>query len=416
MYLDFYKISKDSFQMTPDAATAFWSISQTAALTALVEGFEARNGLIVITDEIGLGKTTVLRSYLKRITSEHPRIIHVPNGNLYLSFKGLLKTMLAVWGAEDELDHLTDLLERLHQVLREDYHRGRAVMLFIDEAQNLPLVTLKHLTMLSNLETNTDKLLQIVLVGQPELNQILKRTEFRQLTQRIERYERLIPFTTEESLSYIRYRLDKTAPQGDTIFSQEASHALIQAARGNPRVLNTLCANTLVEGARQREKPISAQTVKQVLRERKDRSITRYSQPRLVYVMGAAAALVLALLWFALPRASVTAKTSAATSAAPDHRAIAAAPKPDEALTTDKNAILSPGRVSKMATFPLTIFVGEGEDLSSIALDIYGFVNPALYAAILQHNPQLRDFASVKAGDKLVLPAVPATREPSDRR
>ncbi len=104
MYLDFYKLLKDPFQMTPDAATAFWSTSQQAALLTLTEGFQDRRGLLAITGEVGLGKTTVLRGYLKHLTAEAPRIIHIPNANLYLSFKGLLKIMLLAYKATDVAD------------------------------------------------------------------------------------------------------------------------------------------------------------------------------------------------------------------------------------------------------------------------------------------------------------------------
>ncbi len=311
MYLQFYKFSKDPFRMTPEAETGFWSTSQHAVLTALTEGFEYRQGLIVITGEVGLGKTTVLRSHLKRMASYHPRMIHISNANLYLSFKGLVKTMLMAWEEKEESDNLYELLNRLQQVLLDDYRKGRAIMLLIDEAQNLPLVTLKHLTTFSNFETDADKLLQIVLIGQPELHELLNHKELRQLAQRIERYETLSPLSPQESLSYIDYRLGNAAPQDDTIFSPEAKHHLIQAANGTPRVLNRLCANALFQGARQREKPITAKTAKHVLNEWKDQS-TVASSRRLVYVAAAAAILVLGLLWFARSRPPVSANALSA--------------------------------------------------------------------------------------------------------
>ncbi len=182
--------------------------------------------------------------------------------------------------------------------------------------------------MLSNLETDAEKLLQIVLIGQPELIQTLKRTELRQLAQRVERHDTLTPFTAAESLSYIRYRLDHATPHPEAIFSQEAEQSLIQVAAGKPRVLNTLCASALAQGARQREKPISALTVKHVMGQRADRSMALPSSQHLVYGLGTAAALGLGLLWFSWLRPAVTAKTPSVASTNLVHEALPAVSPP----------------------------------------------------------------------------------------
>ena len=156
-------------------------------------------------------------------------------------------------------------VRRLHDVLVEEYRQGHNVVLVVDEAQNMPIETLENLRMLSNLETSTDKLIQIVLVGQPEFDRILDRHELRQLKQRIAVRSTLAPLSAAESLAYIRYRLEKAGAESTDIFTRGALRRIVRHARGIPRLLNILCDNALITGLGYQKKPVTAAIVREVI-------------------------------------------------------------------------------------------------------------------------------------------------------
>ena len=263
MYLEFYGLRKAPFQITPDPDFSLFKAPVTKLqLGAIIYGIEERQGFVVITGEVGLGKTTILRSYLERVDPQQLRTICIFNANV--SFEGLIKTLYAEFDLEYHDEDLFESVKKLHQVLIQEYEQGRNVALIIDESQNMPVDTLENLLMLSNLETATEKLLQIVLIGQPEFENTLNHPELRQLKQRLVIHEKIESLTSQESLAYIHHRLDKVKTHIDPIFHPKAETLLIRAARGTPRVLNTLCTNALIAGVGYQEKPVSARTVKQV--------------------------------------------------------------------------------------------------------------------------------------------------------
>jgi general secretion pathway protein A len=229
----------------------------------MIYGIEARQGFVAITGEVGLGKTTLLRSYLERIDQHKLKAIYIFNANI--SFRSLLKIIFQKFGVEFEAEDLFEMVNRLHQVLIEEYQQGRNVALIIDEAQNMPLETLENLRMLSNLETATEKLVQIVLIGQPEFDHKLNLNELRQLKQRLVIRSTLEPLTDEESMTYILYRLAKVTLDDTLIFTKGALKLILAKAKGTPRTLNILCTNALITGFGYRQKPITAETVKEVL-------------------------------------------------------------------------------------------------------------------------------------------------------
>src|SRR5262245_7289990 len=263
MYLDFYHLKKAPFHITPDPEFLFLSPSHKAALGSIIYGIEERQGFVAITGEVGLGKTTILRSYLERIDQSRLKTIYIFNANI--SFRSLLKTIFREFGLEFEADDLFEMVNRLHQVLIEEYKQGRNVALIIDEAQNMPIETLENLRMLSNLETATEKLVQIVLIGQPEFEHRLNLNELRQLKQRLVIRSTIEALTTEESLAYIEHRLAKVALAEAPIFTKGALKLILDKANGTPRTLNILCTNALITGFGYKQKPIKAGTVKQVL-------------------------------------------------------------------------------------------------------------------------------------------------------
>jgi len=269
MYRDFYHLHKQPFHITPDPEFLFLSPSHREAFAAIIYGIEQRKGFLAITGEVGVGKTTILRAYLEKTGHEQHRIIYVFNAAV--SFSGLLKLILGEFGVAASEDDPFEMVNRLHHLLIDEYQNNRNVVLIIDEAQNMPVATLESLRMLSNLETSEDKLLQIILVGQPELARLLDLHELRQLRQRIAVRCQIDPLTRAESLAYIQHRLARAATHGGVIFAPGALPPIIKEARGIPRIINILCDNTLLTGFGYQQKPITRKIVKEVVAEHRGR-------------------------------------------------------------------------------------------------------------------------------------------------
>jgi general secretion pathway protein A len=265
MYETFYGISKTPFQITPDPQFLYLSPSHKEALGSIIYGIEQRKGFVVVLGEVGLGKTTVLRSYLDRRDRQWMTLVYVFNPNL--SFHALLETILKALGIDDALQSAHGMVDRLHHRLVEEYQNGRNVVLVVDEAQNMPVETLEQLRVLSNLETATDKLLQIVLVGQPEFAATLGRHELRQLRQRIAVRCTLSPLSERDSEAYIEYRLNRVGATSASVFTRKALRQIVQHARGVPRTLNIVCDNVLVTGLGYRRKPVTGDVVQEVIRD-----------------------------------------------------------------------------------------------------------------------------------------------------
>jgi general secretion pathway protein A len=288
MYLDFYRLSKAPFHITPDPEFLFLSPSHKAALGSIIYGIEERQGFVAISGEVGLGKTTILRSYLERVDQRQLKTIYIFNANV--SFRGLLKAIFGEFGVEFETDDPFAMVNHLHQLLIKEYSEGRNVALIIDEAQNMPIETLENLRMLSNLETATEKLVQIILIGQPEFDHKLNLNELRQLKQRIVIRSTIEPLTSEESLAYVRHRLAKVAQTDEPVFTTRALKQIIDKAHGAPRVLNILCTNTLIAGFGYRQKPISATTAKEVIVDYEGKRKRSFCKPALVLATSIAVA------------------------------------------------------------------------------------------------------------------------------
>src|SRR5713101_1791087 len=263
MYLDFYTLKRAPFHITPDPEFLFLSPSHKAALGALVYGIEARQGFVALVGEVGLGKTTILRSYLEHVDPSYLKTIYIFNANV--SFSDLLKTVCRECGLDVSTEDVFDTVNRLYQVLIEAYQQGRNVALIVDEAQHMPLETLEHLRMLSNLETSTQKLIQIVLVGQPEFEAKLNNHALRQLKQRLVIRGTISPLTDEESRDYILYRLAKVVMVDEPIFTKGALREIIKYAQGTPRAINVLCTNALIQGFGYHKRPISTKIIKEVV-------------------------------------------------------------------------------------------------------------------------------------------------------
>jgi general secretion pathway protein A len=260
-------LKKEPFHTTPDPEFLFLSPSHKQALGSIIYGVKNRKGFVVITGEVGVGKTTIVRSYLEGVAKQKTKVIYIFNTNV--TFKNLLKTIYKELGLDPKTGDIVEMLNDLYQILMEEYKQGNTVLLIADEAQNMPIETLENLRMLSNLETSKDKLLQIVLVGQYEFEEILNLFELRQLKQRVVIHSTIVPFTRKESLDYIQHRLDKAALNGSPVFTKGAMKRIIKEAKGIPRVLNILCDNALITGFGYKKRPVNAKIVDEVITDYK---------------------------------------------------------------------------------------------------------------------------------------------------
>ncbi|HBA53538.1 MAG TPA: hypothetical protein DCZ04_03530, partial [Syntrophorhabdus aromaticivorans] len=263
MYLNFYGLKKEPFHITPDPEFLFLSPSHKEALAAIIYGIEQKKGFVAIVGDVGVGKTTILRSYLDTTDRGRLRVIYVFNARL--TFEGLLKMIHEELGLSVETNDTVEMVNNLYQVLIEEYKQGNTMVLVIDEAQNMPVETLENLRMLSNLETSKDKLIQIVLVGQLEFEEQLNLGRLRQLKQRIAIRSTILPLTKTESLDYIKYRLQKAGSNHGSIFTNAALRKIASEAQGIPRTINVLCDNTLITGFGYQQKPAAAKIAQEVI-------------------------------------------------------------------------------------------------------------------------------------------------------
>jgi len=264
MYERFYQLRERPFALSPDPEYLYRSRVHQEALDYLRYGLESQAGFIVITGEIGSGKTTLLQTLLRNIDAETTvgRIV-----NTMLEPRELLETIMIDFGLDPAGKSKPLLLRDLSQYLVDQRLAGRNVLLVIDEAQNLSLGALEELRMLSNLETEKSKLVQIVLVGQPNLREKLASPELEQLRQRITVSNHLPPLDAEETGRYISHRLHRAALGAPPEFPREATDLIHARSGGVPRIINVICDAALVFGYAEERRTFDAETIREVLAE-----------------------------------------------------------------------------------------------------------------------------------------------------
>lgn len=245
MYLNFYGLREIPFSPTPDPKFLFQSTRHREALAQLIYGVSERKGFIVLTGEIGTGKTTLLRTLLERM--DHTITVAYVH-NTSLDGEGLLEYVLHDWGVKSTATSQAQRIVELNEFLIDQHHQGLNPVLVIDEAQNLTKETLEAVRLLSNFETSQQKLLQILLVGQPELRDTLNLPELRQLKQRIGMRCHIGPLSPEETRLYIRHRLSVGGATDIGIFTDGAVQRITEFSRGFPRVINMVCDHCLLTG------------------------------------------------------------------------------------------------------------------------------------------------------------------------
>jgi general secretion pathway protein A len=243
MYCTFFGLQEKPFNVTPDPRFLFLSQSHQEALGHLLYGIEERKGFIAITGEVGTGKTLLCRALLDRL-GRHVRTALILNS--FMSEIELLRSINGDFGIATDGTTRTALIDTLNAFLLDEFRAGQNAVLIIDEAQNLAPTVLEQIRMLSNLETERGKLLQIVLVGQPELRQQLARPELRQLNQRIALRYHLLPFDRRETCDYITHRLLVAGSHGNVSFTPRALTAIFRCSQGIPRKINLICDRALL--------------------------------------------------------------------------------------------------------------------------------------------------------------------------
>jgi general secretion pathway protein A len=264
MYCNFYGFSERPFEVTPDPKFLYLSRAHREALSSLIYGIRERRGFIAVVGEAGTGKTTLLRSVLARL-EEEVKVAFVFNTDV--TFDEMLQMVLMDLGLAGEKERLTkaEAIHRLNELAIRQFSRGGNLVIIVDEAQDLDSRCMENLRLLSNLETSKKKLIQIILSGQPELEEKLKQHVLRQLSQRINLRGYILPLDEKETYEYIQHRLKIAQYKGAALFSREAEKLIWQYSGGIPRKVNAVCDNALLIGYALKDRKIKGDKVREVI-------------------------------------------------------------------------------------------------------------------------------------------------------
>jgi type II secretory pathway predicted ATPase ExeA len=265
MYKKFFGLRENPFNVNPDPRYLFFTQAMEEAMSALTYGIDTRKGFLLLTGEVGTGKTTLLNRLLDWLRGRNVATAFVFNSHLNVNqlFDFILNDFEIP--CEERSQSLRQI--RLNEWLLDRYREGQSAVLIVDEAQHLSFEVLEEIRMLTNLETATEKLLQIVLSGQPELEDRLKLPQLRQLRQRITIRTKTRPLTLDETRGYITERLRIAGGDSREIFSADAIIAIHKYAKGIPRVTNLLCEHTLINAYVDQQAEVQPALVEEVARE-----------------------------------------------------------------------------------------------------------------------------------------------------
>lgn len=297
MYTSFFGLGEKPFAITPDPRYLFMSERHAEALAHLLYGITEAGGFIQLTGEVGTGKTTIVRSLLERMPG-HADVAVILNPQLTpVEFVLTICEELGIFMRDEDAASIKDLVDLLNRRLLEAHAKGRRVVVIVDEAQNLTPSTLEQVRLLTNLETGSQKLLQIILIGQPELREVLDRVELRQLAQRITGRYHLAPLSRVETAAYVNHRL-KVAGATVEIFTAAALREVHRLSGGVPRIINVICDRALLGAFTQEQHHIGAGMIREAASEVYGRSFNPPWMKALVGSAGGVAAFGLGLgIW-----------------------------------------------------------------------------------------------------------------------
>ncbi len=391
-YTKFYGFSEDPFDISPDPKFFFPSESHNEALASLLYGINQKKGFILILGDDGIGKTTTIHHLINQLDKKVTTLFFPQS---HLPFHQILKEILLKLNLPLGLETKGSMIHELNHHLIRCLERDETVALIIDQAQNIGVDVIEEVRLLANLETSTSKLLQIVLVGQPELGEKLRSDVIRQIKQRIVISYRINPLTEEESMRYIDHRL-KIVSSSAEVFTDDAMSLICRYAKGIPLVLNNLCSNALSEGYGRSEERISPYTVKKV-RGKKEiltperaqiltSGVKRYLPHKISYVIPALVIFAVALFF-----------------GRSHWQPLFYAQQPNQSATQppieDKFKEITPEVKIKEI-----IEVKKGATLSSIAYQYYKVGDETFIDYILKFNPEITNPNLIFVNQKIKIP------------
>jgi general secretion pathway protein A len=313
MYLSFFGLNEKPFAITPDPRYLYLSERHAEALAHLLYGINEAGGFVQLTGEVGTGKTTTIRSLLAQ-TPKNAEVALILNPRMTATeFLLTICEEIGIGVPDDAEESLKDLVDILNDYLLKAHAGGRRVVLVVDEAQNLATDVLEQVRLLTNLETNTQKLLQIILIGQPELRELLGRNELRQLAQRVTGRYHLDPLSSDETVAYVRHRL-RVAGATTDIFTAPALSEVYRLSGGVPRVVNVIADRALLGAYTQDKHRVDGGLVRAAAAEVFGK---QFAAPWLPWAGAAAAGVALVvtgvLLWQFAPWASSSSEAKAST-------------------------------------------------------------------------------------------------------
>jgi general secretion pathway protein A len=262
MYKKFFGLNANPFNVSPDPRYLYLTPHTEEAMSCLTFGIQSRKGFVLLTGEVGTGKTTLLNKLMEWLRLQRVSTAFIFNSRM--NVPEFLDYMMADFGIPCESAAKSQILLRLNHWLLERYRQGETAVLIVDEAHNLSDDLLEEIRLLSNLETASEKLLQIVLVGQPELEQKLRQPHLRQLRQRIILRAKTQPLLLAETESYIAQRLAIAGSTSERVFDQEALISIHRYSGGIPRIVNLMCEHCLVTAFVEGKQVVNAEMVQAI--------------------------------------------------------------------------------------------------------------------------------------------------------
>lgn len=449
MYAEHFNLRTEPFGLTPDPAYLYLSPDHREALAAVSYGITEGRGFVTLVGEVGTGKTTVLYTLLSQMGPE-VRAAYVSYTTQ--SFEELFATALRDLGVEVAGTSKLALLTAFNAHLLSLADEEHSTALIFDEAQNLSDATFEELRLLSNFETYSRKLLQIVLVGQPELQERLRRPQLRQLKERVSVRAFINPLSRTETERYIAHRLERVGGSAERLFERRALRAIVRRSGGIPRRVNILCHNALLFAYGRNLPRVTAEAAREAIAEMDERrpgwlprpALRRVLERSFLWRWTAGLAIATAVLvglrvmssFFSVESAAVASLPGFTEPAAVEPEAVSIPAPPAElgpariagtaaleragensARTNDRivqSADIAEGRpIAVSSPEPLALTVPPGATLIRLLHDLYGRDMDSvsareLFAEILRLNPQVQDVNLIFAGDSLRLPRPPA--------